>query len=1245
MNQTRQDQTPSLRVLLVEDDEDEYLLLRDMLGEIQSTYYRVDWYSSYEAGRQALMQAQYDVCLLDYRLGARSGLDLLQEVRARECDRAILLLTGQGDRALDLEAMEAGAADYLAKGDLNAPLLERSIRYAIKHQRTVAELRSSERRFRALIENASDAITLVSADGSILYTSPSTFSILGYRPDEFLGRSAFELIHPHDLSATSELFRKVLERPGARVETEYRLRHRNGAWRCIECVGTNLLHDPSVGAIVTNYRDVTERKTAEARLRESEEQYRTLFETMAQGVVYQDASGQVITANPAAERILGVTVPQMQGHAPLDPCWSTIQEDGSDFPSELHPPKVALRTGSPVHGVVYGVFNPTVEAWRWILVSATPQFREGEDRPYQVFTTFDDITERKQAEEALRASEVRFRALIENSSDGIALLDLEGIIRYISPSSSGVLGYTADEIVGRMVLDLVHPDDLDYTLRQVLEVVQNPERSVLFEHRLRHRDGSWRWIEAHDRNLVADPAVQGIVVNFRDISERKAAEAALQEANARAIREYRHLLDRLATLAQAVGTADDLISISRALLDFVKASAPCNGIFVALYDAERQERRCIYAWSEGEEEDVGQLPVLPMTGSPNSRAALTGEIIVTDDFQDATANLPVIHVGMESDPAAPRSSIAVPMKVLGRVVGTYEVQSTAPAAYTDEHVIALRMAGNLAAIAIESLASLEREREQTLLAEALRDTAELLASTVEPEAVLDRILDNIGQVVPYDAASVMLVEDKVARIVRSRGFAERGLETAILNQALAVDGVKLAHMAASGEALIIPELGDHADWADLGIPRWQRSHLSVPIRSQGRLIGVLNVDSESPAFFTERHAARLQALANQAAAALENARLLQETERRLQRLAALREMDNATLGALDLRVIMDVLLKQVTDHLEVDAADILLLDRHALTLSYVRGRGFGTRGATAFTTRLGQGVAGQVALERKSIYLPDLQETAHHMARPTFVSKNEFASYYGVPLIAKGQLLGILEVFHRQPLKVRSEWEDFLHTLAGQAAIAIDNATLFTELQGANLQLHLAYDATIEGWSEALDLRDKETEGHSQRVTELTVALARQLGMSDDELVHVRRGALLHDIGKMGVPDAILLKPGPLTDEEWVLMRQHPTFAYALLSKIQFLRPALDIPYCHHEKWDGSGYPRGLSGEQIPMAARIFAVVDVWDALTSDRPYRKAWSPERASAYIQEQAGSHFDRRVVDFFLAQVAVGQVPPAV
>lgn len=192
---------------------------------------------------------------------------------------------------------------------------------------------------------------------------------------------------------------------------------------------------------------------------------------------------------------------------------------------------------------------------------------------------------------------------------------------------------------------------------------------------------------------------------------------------------------------------------------------------------------------------------------------------------------------------------------------------------------------------------------------------------------------------------------------------------------------------------------------------------------------------------------------------------------------------------------------------------------------------------------------------------------------------------------------------------------------------------LLEALQRSNMELALAYEATVEGWVRALEMRDRGSEGHTQRVTELTLRLAHEMRVNDEQLVHIRRGALLHDIGKLGIPDAILFKPGALSEEEWRLMRQHPVLGYNLLAPIMFLRPALDIVYCHHERWDGSGYPRGLKGEEIPLAARIFAVVDVWDALVADHPYRPGTPRDEAIAYIKEQAGEKLDPQVVTAFL------------
>ena len=356
-------------------------------------------------------------------------------------------------------------------------------------------------------------------------------------------------------------------------------------------------------------------------------------------------------------------------------------------------------------------------------------------------------------------------------------------------------------------------------------------------------------------------------------------------------------------------------------------------------------------------------------------------------------------------------------------------------------------------------------------------------------------------------------------------------------------------------------------------------------------------------------------------------------QRQLEHLTALSAIDRFTASNFDLELSLSEILNHVTMELGIDAADILVLNSSSQMLEFGAERGFRTNTIRKRRVRLGEGYAGHAALERQLIHIANLSDETDNAFLTGLLGGEDFICYYGVPLIIKGQVKGVLEVLHRGPLEPDAEWFDFLNSLAWQTAIAIDNATLFESLQRSNSELTLAYDATIEGWSHALDLRDKETEGHTQRVTALTMKLAHAYGLNEAEMVQVRWGSLLHDIGKMGIPDGILNKPGPLTDEEWAIMKKHPFSAYEMLAPIRYLRQALDIPYCHHEKWDGSGYPRGLKSEQSPLAARIFAVVDVWDALTSDRPYRTAWTVEKVSEYICGLSGTHFDPRVVEVFM------------
>jgi response regulator RpfG family c-di-GMP phosphodiesterase len=361
----------------------------------------------------------------------------------------------------------------------------------------------------------------------------------------------------------------------------------------------------------------------------------------------------------------------------------------------------------------------------------------------------------------------------------------------------------------------------------------------------------------------------------------------------------------------------------------------------------------------------------------------------------------------------------------------------------------------------------------------------------------------------------------------------------------------------------------------------------------------------------------------------------EQIQRQVRRFQALRAIDTAISAGPDLQFTLGIVLEQIMSQLSVDAAAILLYHPETQGLVYEATRGFRTDSVLHSRLRMGKGFAGRAAQTQKTIHIPDLSVMNEDENQPLPIEAEGFKIYYGVPLIAKGSVKGVLEIFLRTDRPVEPDRLEFLEALAGQAAIAVDNSSLFEQLQDSNTELSIAYDATLEGWAKALELRDRETVGHAHRVIEMTLRVADRIGIRSESLQHIRRGALLHDIGKMGIPDSILLKPGPLTPSEWEIMRQHPVHAYEMLKTIDYLQPALEIPYCHHEKWDGNGYPRGLKGKNIPISARIFAVVDVWDALTSDRPYRCAWPEHLALEYIHMESGRHFDPQVVNAFFSQ----------
>jgi len=538
-----------------------------------------------------------------------------------------------------------------------------------------------------------------------------------------------------------------------------------------------------------------------------------------------------------------------------------------------------------------------------------------------------------------------------------------------------------------------------------------------------------------------------------------------------------------------------------------------------------------------------------------------------------------------------------------------------------------------AAVAIENARLFEAEQRQHHESETLRKTAEAITSSLDIQQVLNAILNNLSRVVPFDSAALFLIEGDKVRLTAGVGFPDN---ENIIDSIFPASNSLLQKVWESGKPLILEDAK-----ADSRFEKWAtagqvRGWMGIPLAARGVMIGCITVDSYKPGAYKEHDATLATTFAYQAAAAIENARLYERSEQQIRQLTVLRDIDSAISSSFDLRVTLDFLASHAVKELNADAVAILLYNPDLQALSLYTNTGFtNKRNAPSSYVRIGEGLAGQVALKRKLVQIPDLSSSLDYK-NSALVQEEDFKSYFGIPLLGKGQVKGVLEIYSRVEINPTTDWLNFLHTLAGQAAIAIDNVELYKNLHRTNLELTLAYDTTLAGWGRALELRDKETQGHTNRVVKLTVELARRMDVTGEELTRIMRGTLLHDIGKMGIPDGILNKPGPLTDEEWVIMRQHPQFAYDLIQPIPYLRSAIEIPYGHHERWDGSGYPLGLKGEEIPLAARIFAIVDIWDALLNERVYRKAWPEEKVLEYLKNTAGIELDPTIVEKFLEMI---------
>jgi PAS domain S-box-containing protein len=806
----------------------------------------------------------------------------------------------------------------------------------------------------------------------------------------------------------------------------------------------------------------------------------------------------------------------------------------------------------------------------------------------------------------------RYRSLFEAVPVGVYRTALDGQIVEVNPAFVRMLGYPDTNALKAVNAGVFYVDPDRWS--QYRTLLERDGAVAGFEIQFRRCDGSYLWVEASARTTrdldERTTYIEGAIV---DTTERKQSEAHLAALND--------------ILAAAAG-ASDLQAFLETLLDRTLAAVGAsqgsvwfgNTAHAGRHDSQQFETEVVAAAIEAKLQPTRVEAVEDWRHPGEGTTAPLAPVMLRHGI---------------------RASLVAPLLVANRPVGGVSVEALHPRAWSAQDKAFVEAIGRQVGVVAERLRLLDEVRTRARDMEILHRSAQHMAETLDLQRVADDAVRFCVETCGLGMAWIARLDGSRLSQCLACYPADTRLPMSVIEAwSTLEDAADIAARFAAREPAVVqdfdagtaPSLPWRAEQRALGL----RSAAKIPLFSYSGPFGALILYGKEPGLFTAGRMEFFQAFAQQLATALENARLYDEANRRASELQALREIDQAISGSLELGVSLNLVLSKALAVLKVDAACVLLFEPAAQLLEHAADQGFRTTVLRGIQIRLGEGLAGRAAHQRRRLAIADLDAEPNSlvMLRRPQGGREGFKTTYAVPLIAKGQLMGVLQVFFRRPMTPTAEWLGFFDTLAGQTAIAISDARQFQALQRLKDDLVLAYDATLEGWARALELRDKGTEGHVQRTTAMTLRLAGLLGVPADELVHIRRGALLHDIGKIAIPDAVLQKPRPLSAQERAIVERHPTYARDLLTQVPFLHRALDIPYCHHEKWDGTGYPRGLKGEDIPFAARIFAIVDVWDALTSNRPYRPAWSCRRARQYLRAQSGHHFDPRVVEAFLA-----------
>ncbi len=705
-----------------------------------------------------------------------------------------------------------------------------------------------------------------------------------------------------------------------------------------------------------------------------------------------------------------------------------------------------------------------------------------------------------------------------------------------------------------------------------------------------------------------------------------AGQAALALEKIRLLISARRRANEFASLSQVAGELMGRRDVD-SLLSFIvnKASGFHEGshAFIYLFDEKAKQLRLTVA--SGEQSYLGT--VLSLGEGMAGKVADSLEPMIVKDYDEWVGR------DMTVEPYTVRTVIEVPMLFDANLIGILGIEGTALAQdFGLEDLRLLSLLAEHAASAIYNARLFSQIQDRNRELDRLSRVSSMLLAGIssDPSSLCRSIAELLVSEFSYSNCSIWLTSEDGQTLIRSAVVGP--FSDQVSDAPLTIRGAGLIPKSLRTKTTI--NLGDVSLSTDY-ICGWEptRSELSVPMYSAEQMIGVIDLQSDDPDAYGLDDVRLIELIASRTALMLDHVRLYEQTEHRLQQLTVLSNIDAAIASSLDLQVTLNILASQISMYLRADAVDVMLFNPHLQMLEYAIGRGFRGSAIRRVSLLLGEDHAGRAALDRTILTVADLTSPHVVLSHPERIAGEDFISMFAVPLIAKGQVKGVLELFFRDSRASDPDWINFLETLARQAAVAVEDARLFNDLQRSVTDLAAAYDASVEGWERVSRMRQDEPGWLSKSLSALTLRLCRQMGLPEDSLIHIQRGVLLHDVGKLSIPDNIIRKNGPLSEEEWQVVKCHPVNSFELLQPIAFFRPALSIPYCQHERWDGSGYPRGLKTREIPLEARIFSVVNAWTMLQCDRPFRPAWSQEEATAFLRKQSGIEFDPQVVEIFL------------